>query len=284
MNDVLFWFGRHGSTPGNDAADPVYRAWSNDEEADLSSKGKDEARQLGLWFYNNRIPIDAIISDNLNRVKHSSEIIAEILGLKPNQLHLTSELHPLDVGEYTLKSKAKYPLDEYLKNPKKKIPGGESVDGFDDRQTKFFGKIINLVDGHNLRLLVMGHGSNISYLNNRLFNRTGQERVGYEGLVNPGGLVMATDDGLYPITQVRGDNQSKFKDGTALTGFVTVETNRPPRSCWNCRAFQRDAQGGYCTHPLVKIDPQLQAYQRTDNNISVADDSCCDNFRNHIST
>lgn len=278
-NDVLFYGVRHGTTNGNDQN--IYRSWSNDPKyAHLNDQGKDEARLAGMWFLNNRIHPDILIADNLDRVTQTAQIVADILGIK--EIHSTPKLHPLNMGDYTLKSKAEYPVEPFLKDPSKKIPGGESVNGFNKRQTDFFDEMINAIAQSGKLVCFFWHGSNVSYLHNHLFNRTGKERVGYEGLVNPGGIIMAADDGLYPLTQVRGNNRQKYKDGTALAGFVTDEENRPPRECWNCRNFNRDVIGGYCNHSIVKIDPELQERKRDDGNITVDDRDCCDNFRNKI--
>lgn len=280
-NDVLFYGVRHGTTDGNDKH--LYRSWSNDPNlAQLNDQGKDEARLAGLWFLNNHIQPDALIADNLDRVLQTAHIVADILGIK--DVYSTPKLHPLNMGDYTLKSKAKYPVEPFLKDPSKKIPGGESVNNFDKRQTEFFEEMINAITQSGKLVCFFWHGSNVSYLHNHLFNRTGQTRVGYEGLVNPGGIIMATDDGLYPLTQVRGDGKQKYEDGTSLMGIVNDKENRIPRACWNCRHSVRTVAGLECTHSVVKIDPQVQDLKTNSGNIAVGDNWCCNGFQNKIST
>lgn len=280
MNDVIFYGVRHGTTAGNEK--DIYRSWSNAPLAQLNEQGKDEARLAGLWFLNNRIPIDMIISDSLDRVADTSKIIADILGIRT--VHLTPKLHPLNMGDWTLKSKADHPVEPFLKNRKKVIPGGESIEEFDKRQLDFWTEMLKLIVESQKTILFAFHGSNVSFLNNSLFNRTGQEKVGYEGLVNPGGIVMATDDAIYPLTQVRGDGKQKYEDGTSLMGVVSDIENRPPRACWNCRHSVHSVAGLECAHSIVKIDPQVQDLKTNNGNIAVGDNWCCNGFQNKIGT
>lgn len=200
-NDILFFTGRHGRTAANDKN--IYRAWSNAPEAQLSSDGRDDAEQMGEFFKRNLIPIKVIITDNLDRTHQTAKIVAKILGV--GEVYTTPKLRPLNMGDWTLKSKQEYPIDEFLQDTSKVIPGGESIDGFDRRESDIFGRVLKVAqqttDGF---VLVVCHGSNNSFLNNRLyFPQDKAMKVGYEGLVNPGGVVMATDSQLCPLTNVR---------------------------------------------------------------------------------
>jgi len=114
------------------------------------------------------------------------------------------------------------------------------------------------------------------------FNKSGGE-VGYEGLVNPGGVLMFTSKGIEPLTQKRSESPSLFKQGTATSGFVTSELNRPPRECWNCRWFSRNVLDlGACSNPLVRIDPKLVDRHQDDGSVAVGENDCCDAFANKI--
>jgi hypothetical protein len=65
------------------------------------------------------------------------------------------------------------------------------------------------------------------------------------------------------------------KDGTPMTGFVTLAENKPPRECGNCKWFTGP---GSCTHGLVKMDPRVP--KNPDGTGRVDSKECCDNMQN----
>lgn len=68
---------------------------------------------------------------------------------------------------------------------------------------------------------------------------------------------------------------SKYKDGTAVAGFVTASENKPPRECGNCRWFSgKDS----CEHPVMEADPETLKHE--DGKAAVDSDDCCDYFQN----
>lgn len=279
LNSMLFLVTRHGSTAGN--AEDIYRGWSNEDFAQLSPQGRDDAREAALFIKKLGTKFPIILSDDLDRSQESQQIIAGILGLR--EVQTDKRLRPLDVGDYEGKDKKKYPLDEYVKNKSKKIPGGESMNGFNRRLSLVCADMSELVAKLKKPILLIGHGSTISYLH----NSTSNTEVGYEGLVHPGGIVIFSRQGVVPVFKRKFGEGEKppFKQGTAVAGFVTDEENEPPRECWNCRNFGKEISGlGYCNHPLVVIDPQLQDRKQSDGTIAVGDKDCCDNFRNKIAT
>jgi broad specificity phosphatase PhoE len=276
--DPLFYGVRHGETANNDKG--LYRGWSNAPDAQLSAGGRDLVREAGFYLRNLNIKFPFIVSDDLDRCTETREILASILGI---QHQVTDKrLRPINTGEFTGKSKADFPLDEYFKNPNKKIPGGGSIEDFHKMQASLFADVLTVVSERKCVPLVVGHGSTVSYLHN-CYNRT-EPLIGYEGLTNPGGVWMFNKNGVLALTHKRDGVPHDMKDGTALTGFVTDEENKPPRECWNCRNFIRDplTKTGGCSHPLVQIDPQLQDRRQNDNTIAVGDRDCCDNFRNKV--
>jgi broad specificity phosphatase PhoE len=197
-NDILFFTGRHGRTAAN--SKDIYRAWSNAPEAQLSDEGRQDADDMAQFFRRNYIPVQVIVTDDLERTQETAKRVAHILGV--DEVLTSPRLRPLNMGDYTLKSKKEYPVDEFLKNPSKQIPGGESVNDFNSREVEVFSDVLRLArktdDGF---ILVVCHGSNNSFLNNHVYSAG--TKVGYEGLVNPGGVVMATDANLCPLTNVR---------------------------------------------------------------------------------
>jgi len=198
-DDCLFIIGRHGETAGNQKN--IYRSWSNREWAQLDPNGKKEIWAEAAWLEKYGAPVELIICDTLDRVWESAEIFATYLKI-PRIVGLRG-LHPLNMGDYTGKDKDKFPIDPFVKDTSKVIPGGENLDGFNKREMDTFRGIWDVIEGMpGGRVLVIGHGSNISFLHNHIFN-VGEPRTGYEGLVDPGGLVAARTSGLDPLTRVR---------------------------------------------------------------------------------
>jgi len=277
---TLFYVLRHGRTEGNEA--DIYRGWSNEQFAQLAPEGRDDVREAAIFLKRAGLSFPLVISDDLSRSKESAQIAADILGVK--QKEIDKRARPLNVGDFTGQPKKDHPLEEYMKNRSKKIPGGENMNTFDNRLAKFTGDVLELVGKIKKPILLIGHGSTISFLYNA--TQKGAE-AGYEGILHPGGIIAFTDEGVIRLFKPKfGDGEKPpLSDGTAFSGFVTQEENRPPRSCWNCRNFSKDIAGlGSCTHPLVQIDPQLQDRRQSDNSIAVGDEDCCNNFRNKLGT
>jgi broad specificity phosphatase PhoE len=280
MSEVLFYGLRHGRTEGN--KDNLYRGWSNEPFAQLAPEGRNDIREAALFLKRAGLSFPIIISDDLSRAQESQKIAAGVLGIK--ELEVDKRARPLNVGDYTGKDKQKHPVDEFLKNRGKKIPGGESMNQFDNRLAKFVSDVLELVVQIKRPILLIAHGSTISFLHNAI---NGGKEAGYEGIVHPGGIVAVTREKVIPVFKKKfGENdKSPVQDGTEFSGFVTEEQNRPPRECWNCRWVTKDLTGLYgCTHELVQIDPQLQDRKQTDGSIAVGDRECCNNFQNKISS
>lgn len=205
LDDVLFFFIRHGETPDNNK--DSYRSWSNAQEAQLSPAGQKAAEDAGRYLKAIGAQIELVVADSLDRVQETIELLTK--SFPEAQLQFVRSLHPLDMGDYIGKSKKDYPVEPFLKNTSKRIPGGETVDEFDARQNEIFSKIFPLArDLKGGRVLIGGHGSNVAYLYNRVFH-PGQSPVGYEGLVDPGGLIAATPGGLVPLTRSRNKKGQK---------------------------------------------------------------------------
>lgn len=259
-----------------------YRGWSNEEWAQLSPDGKDDVREAAIYLKKAGLDFPIILTDDLARSVESASIVMSILGIKKSEVD--KRLRPLNVGDYTGKSKKDHPLEEYAKDKSKKIPGGESMNQFDNRLAKITSDMLELVIKLKKPILFIGHGSTISFLHNAVSKNT---KVGYEGLVSPGGVLVFSSEGFFPVLkqQAAEGEKSPISDGTALSGFVTDEENRPPRECWNCRSAIEDADRKLsCIHPLVQIDPQLQSRRNPDGSIKIKDRDCCNNFRNKVST
>lgn len=284
----LFFVVRHGRTQGNEK--DIYRGHSNAPFAQLDANGREDVREAALYLKKIEPDVPLIISDDLARAKETLEILADILDIR--ETDTDKRLRPLDVGDFTGQAKEEHPLDEYVNNPSKKIPGGESMNQFDKRLAGVFADMMELIEKLKKPIIIVGHGSTISFLHNNFkggtFNADDKgKKVGYEGLVHPGGVLMFTRKGVLPLFKQKMYEGEKmpFKDGTPLAGFVTDEENAPPRECWNCRNFGKELSGlGYCTHSIVRLDPKLQDRKNADGTIAVGERDCCDFFRNKVGT
>lgn len=279
MSKPLFFILRHGTTAANEAGS--YRGWLDNLETQLSPEGKDMAREAGLFLKDLPFEKSVIFCSNLGRTNETSEIVASILGIQ--EIEEMPELRPLNVGDFAGKSKQENPLEKYVKNKQLKLPGGESIADFEKRQSAFFDALLATIETTGVVPIIVCHTSNVTTLWN-LFNHDERAVEDHEDVLQPGGVGMFANNVLIPVLK-KGSEKVPLKDGTAISGFVTDEDNRPPRECWNCRWFVRDVNHlGGCTHPLVQIDPVLQSKKQNDGTIGVGDRDCCDSFQNKIST
>ena len=282
MVEPLFFFLRHGETNGN--KDNRYRGWSNGPDAQLSPEGREGVRESALFLKDCGYTFPVILCDDLSRTQETAKIVASILDIR--EIVTIPELKPLNVGDFTGKDKDENPIEPYLNTPDKKIPGGESHNGFDERMEVTFNDILKIIKKLKQPVLIIGHGSNVSFLYNHMTKHPENHVVGYEGLVHPSGVLVYTPDGIIPVIKKRQPVRNPYKDGTGVAGFVTDEENKPPRECWNCRYSIKDIQTGLlgCGNLLVRIDPELKDRRQSDGTVSVGERDCCDFFRNKIST
>src|SRR5882724_4959930 len=112
--NVLFALGRHGRTSGN--KDNLYRGWSNEDFAQLDAAGRNDAREEGIFLQGTGLKFPIIITDDLDRTGETAEIIASILGIKKESILRDKRLRPLNMGDWTGKSKEKHPLEEFMKD------------------------------------------------------------------------------------------------------------------------------------------------------------------------
>ena len=281
QSSILFALGRHGRTAGNE--ENVYRGWSNESFAQLDIDGRNDARKEGIFLKNTGLKFSIILTDDLDRTGETAEIVATILGIKPENIIRDKRLRPLNMGEWTGKKKDEHPLGEFMKDKSKKIPGGESLNMLNKRQSSVFGDVMEMIAKTHALPLVIGHGTNAGYLHSH-FNQKDKAEVGYEGLTHPGGVSVFTKDGVTPVFKKREGSPQLYQDGTEVSGFVTDEQNRPPRECWNCRWARQFPAGLECANPLVQIDPQLQDRKQDNGNIAVGERDCCNSFQNKIGT
>jgi broad specificity phosphatase PhoE len=281
LDDVLFFFVRHGETPDNKKQ--AYRSWSNSAEAQLSSEGRKAADEAGRYLKAVGANIELMIADSLDRVQETVEIIAK--NFPEAQLQFVRSLHPLNMGDYTGKSKKDHPVDSFLKDKSKRIPGGETVAEFDKRQSEIFTSIFGVIkDFPRGRVLIGGHGSNVSYLYDQIFH-PGQESPGYEGLVNPGGIIAATPKGLIPLTRVRGgkggEKRGIIKEDNSLPTYppdhqVGMKVPKGGSDCEKCEYLAANQTD--CTNEAWLAWRKKQGAAKPEEIPEKIDEYCCDFF------
>lgn len=251
---VIFTGVRHGRTQGNE--DNRYRGWSNKEFAQLAPEGQADIMDAALYLKKQGKKFDIILSDDTDRALESQQILEQILDIPEKDVD--KRLRPLHVGDFTGKSKYFHPLDEYVKNRSKKIPGGENLITFDKRLGAVTSDILDLIIQLKLNVLVILHGSTISFLHNSV--NPGKE-VGYEGIVHPGGVVTFGTDGVTPLLKKKsedGEHPDSAHDDKKLEQSVVLYM--PGKSIGRaagarCEACWKFIKTGGCT----EVDGNISA-------------------------
>lgn len=237
MNKALFYVVRHGRTEGNE--NNIYRGWSNAKFAQLSSDGREDIKAAAEFLKKIGVSAPIILSDDLDRAVESQQILADNLGIK--ELATDKRLRPLNVGDFTGKEQEDHPLDSYTKYMNKPIPGGESLNEFNKRLAKVFQDILELVAQLKEPVLIIGHGSTLSFLNYVGNNA----EMGYEGLVYPGGVAVYTKNGITPLFSKKlPDTEASKLDQAIVLYMDGSEIGRPEGArCADCKMF---ITGGKC--------------------------------------
>lgn len=271
LDDVIFFFMRHGETAGNKKN--IYRSWSNASDAQLDASGR-KATEDG-WRFLSTIgaPIEMIIADSLDRVQESMEPATQFF---PHvRMEFVRALHPLNMGDWTLQSKDEHPVEPFLNDYNKRIPGGDTVGEFNERQAEIFKTIFEIArDLKGGKILVGGHGSNVAYLFNHVFNR-GAKRIGYEGMVDPAGIIACTPTGMIPLTLSR-EKGKKETDQPELGLNITYPADhqvgmRVPKGGSNCAKCEY-VNGQDCTQE------QFVKWNGSEVIPAPTDSYCCDFF------
>ncbi|PLC51416.1 phosphoglycerate mutase [Pollutimonas subterranea] len=156
MNITQFWLVRHGETEWN--ANRRLQGWL---DIPLSPVGIRQAEQLADYFQSPDfdVPIDAIVSSDLNRAFETARISAGHLGLP---LHASPDLRERCYGIYEGRDWAM--LDELrangggvdFRNPQQAVEKGESLHDFSARIGEAFEALAQQYQGKSL--LVFSHG------------------------------------------------------------------------------------------------------------------------------
>ncbi|HKT10638.1 MAG TPA: phage portal protein, partial [Terriglobia bacterium] len=182
------YFLRHGETQANE--EDLARGWG---KWPLTPKGKRQAEEAATFLVAHGIT--KILASDLERTRETAEIAARILDVP---VEYARELRSLNVGEFTGESKKKTRdrFIGYIEDPKRKIPGGESVLGFIKRLVKFVVKTI-AKEPDELILFIL-HSSDIGALWYS-FNRASLMHLADNEVVLPGGVAELRNGKIVPV-------------------------------------------------------------------------------------
>lgn len=196
---------RHGQTKLN--KDKVHVGLS---EVPLDTEGIKEAEDAGNFISHLPFDISHVLVSPLTRTQETAAIICDILGI--NEYYIDDRLMDLDVGSLSGKNEIDNPIDEYIKDPKKKFPDGESIDDFDSRQYDFAKDLLNKIESGELKagsILVVTHAPNIGYWN----NIQSDKKVSIdEDIIQTGGVAEVTDEDFFPLLRKEKTPEEKQND------------------------------------------------------------------------
>lgn len=124
---------RHGCTEAND--EDEYRGWGT---YSLDDKGQAEADKAAEFLKDKGIK--SIVTSSLVRHKQTAEILSKALGVP---VETDEGFRTLNVGDFTGKKRNEHAdrLQKYLDAPTVQIPGGETVNGFQERSNAAFARV-----------------------------------------------------------------------------------------------------------------------------------------------
>lgn len=183
MNAPLHFYARHGQTQAN-----IQNIFRSRLDVPLDPKGEKEAQQAAEWLAQ-RYPVHLIVTSPMKRAIATAQIYGKRLGLTPQ---VDARLAPWDAGLLTgmpRTQRTEKIRDFYIQHPDMKIPGGESIQGSEDRARS----LLQDVGRFHGSVLAVTHGSGIKAADTVLSGH--REPTGDSALVEPGGIVGVFHDG-----------------------------------------------------------------------------------------
>lgn len=240
MQSNLFLIARHGETPANDKHEFVSHS-----DISLNEKGEKQAHEAGDFIAHLSLPITHVISSPLNRAQETAAIICNVLHIP--EFYVDDRVTDLDVGDLTGKNEDENPIDEYLNDPDRKFPNGESINDFQDRQHSFAKELLDQISSGEIlagSVLVVSHSPIIAYWHNI---QNPKAPIGIRGLVRPGGVVSVTDDDVFPLfgrkpTPEEIQNKNIHYPPDHQPG---MKVPKGGSMCKNCK-FLKDPEGKIC--------------------------------------
>ena len=184
-NKLVGLLARHGDTALN--ASNSFRGWI---DIPLSDKGIAQAHDASKFL--SKYPIRQIICSPLLRAFQTADILAA-----PHKLHVSQHrgLFPYRIGVFSglPKDENQDALRLFVRNPEVSIPGGESLQDFENRQYAFWNAALKLARIQGLTLYI-AHTSNVIALQNLTQDGESMEPEDAD-TVKPGGVCAIWFDG-----------------------------------------------------------------------------------------
>ena len=179
MKDQLIGLvARHGETDLNDQN--CFRSWI---DVPLNTKGLQQARDVAKFL--NKFKIANVISSPLLRAFITADFAA---ALQRKQVFQHRGLFPWRLGVFSglPRKENNGALRLFVKNPDITVPGGESLQSFEDRQFAFWRAALRQAQSNGLTLFV-AHTSNVVALENMTSEGDAMEPE-QSDTVQPGGV------------------------------------------------------------------------------------------------
>jgi broad specificity phosphatase PhoE len=177
---------RHGETELN--ATNCFRGWENPS---LNDEGIRAAEEIANYFSYERI--GRVVCSDLDRASQTAEYIVNSGTILCPYLSPDFNLRPWGIAGFAGKEKTEAlqkRLNFYIENPSIKIPDGESLKDFQDRQESLVHYIVNPYEG--LPTVIVTHTSNLTYLAEAVDRDNGLDASRdpeVHDIVEPGGIV-----------------------------------------------------------------------------------------------
>jgi broad specificity phosphatase PhoE len=177
---------RHGETDLN--AKNCFRGWENPP---LNEAGLIAAEAIANFFSYERI--GRVVCSDLDRAQQTAEFIMNTGVMACPYLSPDFNLRPWNIAAFASREKSaalQKELDYYIENPEVKIPDGESLKDFQDRQESLIHYLVTPFEG--LPTIVVTHTSNLTYLAEAIDRDNGLDPSRdpeVHDVVEPGGIV-----------------------------------------------------------------------------------------------
>jgi broad specificity phosphatase PhoE len=172
---------RHGSTEAN--ASNCFRGWIDFR---LDEEGRQAGEAIRNFFGWERI--GRVICSDLSRAVETANYIMDGGSVCCPYLSVEPALRPWNIGEFAGKKKTDAVLrqfEKYVEDPKLVIPGGESLEQFQNRNTILMEFLANEYNGHPT--VIVAHTSNINATYNTTESDASQPETG--DIIEPGGVL-----------------------------------------------------------------------------------------------
>jgi len=181
--DPVLYIVRHGATGDDDS-------YNSPENPHLNEQGKREAAEVAKWFQGR--PISAIRMSGHHRTQETAAAIGNLLGLTPRVDLRIDSLDVGDVAHVGSEEEADRIVQHHVRNRNETIPGGESLNDFENRvDPAVFDGIKNYYKTGKPEAFVTHHS--VQHEVSRLLNGNKDSALTHTGgvtavMMTPGGL------------------------------------------------------------------------------------------------